>query len=134
MFFQTGGSVDEESDENWYGTEEEEPKDAEMSATPLFAMSANDRRLFDPQYLDRVGVAVQKEDLFKQVAAWETETSVADLPAADRERMAVSLRHTHLPKLCAADLVEYTTDDALTLGPNAAAKLHLELLTARRNQ
>lgn len=91
-----------------------------MSAASLFTV-ANDRRLFVLQYLDRVGPAVQEADVIDQVAAWETETPVAKLPAAARERVAVSLRHTHLPKLRGAGFIEYTTDDVLILGPNPAA-------------
>lgn len=58
------------------------------------------------------------EDLARAVAARETETDPQAVSSADVRRVAVSLHHTHLPKLAAHDVVVY---DPATRPVEAAA-------------
>lgn len=136
VFFETGGSVGEDVEQNWYDSRSGGTSGTGVPAAALFDVLGNSRRLFIIQYLGRVGTAVKEADVIDQLTAWETETPVADLSTAARELITVLLRHTHLPKLVDAGLVEYTADGArLTLGATAvAAEPHLALLTARENR
>lgn len=108
----------------------------DLPADTLFTVLANPRRRIVIQYVLHMDEAVPKAAVIDRVAAWETQTPVADLSSDARKRAAVSLRHTHLPKLIDAGVVEYNEEEALlTLGPNAAAvEPHLALLAAHRNE
>lgn len=84
--------------------------------TPTVALDANDetrndifgalshgRRRFVLQHLRTSEAPVSVDDLVTELAAWDDGP-----PAADRrERIEVSLRHVHLPKLADFGLIEY---------------------------
>lgn len=131
MFFESHGSVEEDADQEWIARDEGCAGRTGLPPAALFEALANPRRLFVLQYLLRVGSPVPEATVVDRLTAWETDTPVVDIATAERRRMAVSLRHTHLPKLVDARMV--TVEDAegevlLTVGPNAtAAEPHLAL-------
>ena len=47
------------------------------------------------------------ENLSRRIAAWEGDTAVRAVDEDDREKVAVSLVHNHLPRLADHDVVEY---------------------------
>lgn len=47
------------------------------------------------------------ETAARQVAAWEYECDVGDVPSDLDDRLQTELYHTHLPKLADLDIIEY---------------------------
>ena len=50
---------------------------------------------------------VWMRDIAEQVAAWENDTSVAQLSSTERQRVYIPLYQNHLPKLDEAGVIEY---------------------------
>ncbi|ELZ15558.1 hypothetical protein C477_17830 [Haloterrigena salina JCM 13891] len=60
-------------------------------------------------------------DLADEVAALENDTGTTDVSKADAKDVYVSLYHADVPKLAAADIVEYDqVQNTVTLTRNAA--------------
>ncbi len=83
----------------------------DVERTELFRILANPSRLFALRYLSRrVGAATLEElsDYVASASGFETRV--------DAERVAVSMHHSHLPRLEDAGLVRYEADrDAVEL-------------------
>ncbi|APX96229.1 DUF7344 domain-containing protein [Natronorubrum daqingense] len=62
------------------------------------------------RYLRRSDEPVVLSDLAEQVAAWEHETTVANLHSDQRQRVYISLYQSHLPKLDARGIIDYDKD------------------------
>ncbi len=85
-----------------------EPGVSRPSFDDIFDLLSVERRRYAIHYLSEVpdGVATL-DDLSEQVAAWETDTAVADVPDDFRRRVEASLHHTHLPRLADANVIDY---------------------------
>jgi hypothetical protein len=89
----------------------EEPSDSDDAPTltvdDVFHLLQDGRRRNVLRCLQGEDGAVRVVDVAERVAAWECDTTVRALPPEERERVYVSLYHSHLPKLDDAGVVEY---------------------------
>jgi hypothetical protein len=92
-------------------TDEEE---VSLSEDDIYDQLANRRRRYALHYLKQTGEAVDVRDLAEQVAAWENETTVADLGSQERKRVYIAMYQSHLPTMDEAGIVDYD-DDAGTV-------------------
>lgn len=81
--------------------------DTQMDA--LFTALANPRRRFLIRTAHNADTAVTLEALIADLVAWETDHADTE-QTVDRDEVALSLHHIHIPKLVAADLI--THDEA----------------------
>lgn len=67
-------------------------------------------------------------ELSEHVAAWETDTTVDDITPEARQRVYVSLRQSHLPRLNREDVVNFDESaGTIQLSDNASAmRIYLE--------
>ena len=82
-----------------------------LDADERFHLLQNERRRLVIRYLreaerDDDGY-VQMRDVAEQVAAWENDTTVAQLSSTVRQRVYIPLYQNHLPKLDDAGVIEY---------------------------
>lgn len=76
-----------------------------------FHILQNTRRRATLRYLieeDREQFAM--DAVAEAVAAWEHDTSVAQLSSQERQRVYIALYQSHLPKLDDFDVIDYDTD------------------------
>jgi hypothetical protein len=79
-----------------------------MSKDAAFHLLQNSRRRAVLQYLlNQHGEKVSMREVTEQVAAWETNTPVAEISSTARQRVYVSLYQIHLPKLSDVGVIEY---------------------------
>lgn len=76
----------------------------------VFDVLASRRRRLILEHLLSVEGVVSAGDLAEHIAAIETGTSVDQLSSYDRKRVYVSLYQNHLPKLAAANVIDYDVD------------------------
>ena len=94
-------------------TTDESTRDPSESRAPLdpderFHLLQNERRRLVVRYLrDAADDRVEMRDIAEQVAAWENDTSVAQLSSTERQRVYIPLYQNHLPKLDDAGVIEY---------------------------
>lgn len=92
-----------------YAGAEQSPVADERAAPPLHVLLdvlANRRRRLVLQCLGDAAEPTTIDDLAEEVAARERGSEA--VPEGDVERVALSLSHTHVPKLEDAGVVEYT--------------------------
>jgi hypothetical protein len=98
-----------------------------------FTLLSNRRRRFALHYLQQHDDTVDLGDLAEQVAAWENDTTVPEVSAAERKRVYTSLQQVHLPRMDESDVIAF--DDragAVRLGPTAEdLDLYVELVEGR---
>jgi hypothetical protein len=76
----------------------------------MFDLLGNSRRRRVLQHLlDEPEITLT--DLSARIAAWENDTSVADLSSRQRKQVYSSLYQTHVPRLSEHDVVNYEADD-----------------------
>lgn len=77
----------------------------------------------------------QTDDLAVQVAAWEQDIPITDVPAEEAEQVKMNLVHSHLPKLEDHGLVEYDqrSDAVSYTHPPALLEEALELAATIEN-
>lgn len=74
----------------------------------VFEVLSNPRRRCALHYLKQhQGRRVELRELVDHVAAWENDTSTAQIGSEERKRVYTALRQNHLPKLDDAGIVEY---------------------------
>lgn len=78
-----------------------------LSQDQVFEVLKSPRRRYALYCLRQEGGGTELSKLTDQVAAWENETTPADLTSEQRKRVYISLYQTHLPKLDKADIVDY---------------------------
>ena len=84
--------------------------DEKLSRDRVFDILSSPRRRYVLYYLREHGGPVELTDLAEKLAAWENDTTVADLSPQARKRVYVSLYQTHVPKLQEAGLIDYDSD------------------------
>ncbi|MGA9401640.1 DUF7344 domain-containing protein [Haladaptatus sp.] len=110
----------------------------EERATPLsrdmvFDVLKNQRRRYALHYLKQADETVQLSDLAEQVAAWENDTTVGAISAAERKRVYTALYQSHLPKLDDAGIVDYNQNRGIVELSTAAEQLDPYLETNTRD-
>jgi hypothetical protein len=73
----------------------------------MFELLSNRRRRFVLHYLQQNGRDAELGQLAEQIAAWENETAVTEVDAADRKSAYTTLQQFHLPKMDEEGLVEF---------------------------
>jgi hypothetical protein len=85
--------------------------ESEADLDTTFHLLQTERRRLALRYLlqrERDGdTVVEMRSVAEQVAAWENDTTVADIDADERQRAYVGLYQSHLPKLDQHDVIEY---------------------------
>lgn len=99
----------------------------------LFNLLANQRCRYTLRCLCESETPIALADLAGDVASWEQETPLPDIPAEEVKQVSMTLRHTHLPKLREANIVEYTQEqDLVTLATERdSVEPFLRLATAK---
>jgi len=96
-------------------------EDKSLTQDVVFDILSSARRRYVLYLLKTEDEPIEMTDLAERVAAWENDTTVAELTKQQRKRVYVSLYQTHVPKLEDAGLVEYDQDSgAVDLTPAAA--------------
>ncbi|MFC6765735.1 DUF7344 domain-containing protein [Natrinema soli] len=104
---------------------------AQASINSVFEGFAHHRRRYALRELRRHANPMELADLADELAVRENETPLTDVPADEVKRIYMSLYHTHIPKLEAADLVRYNQEqDSVALAEQAEyIEQHQEYLT-----
>lgn len=91
----------------------ESTADSALSPAAISELLAAGRRRYALYYLVGCDYAASVEEVTEQVAVWETETSASEIEPSVYEAIRTDLVHVHLPKLAAADAIEYDEDSEL---------------------
>jgi DNA-binding transcriptional ArsR family regulator len=88
---------------------QDEPEGEEefLSSDDIYDQLSNRRRRYALHYLKQAGEPVTVRDLAEQVAAWENDTTVAELGSQERKRVYIALYQSHLPSMDEAGIVDY---------------------------
>ncbi|WP_327053762.1 DUF7344 domain-containing protein [Halomicrococcus gelatinilyticus] len=73
----------------------------------IFHILQTQRRRDALRYLKDNEGPVEMRTLAEQVAAWENDTTVAELSSDERQRVYIALYQSHLPKLAEEGIIEY---------------------------
>ncbi|WP_435157341.1 DUF7344 domain-containing protein [Haladaptatus sp. DFWS20] len=79
----------------------------ELSQDQVFEVLKSMRRRYAVHYLRRENCTVDFADVTDHVAAWECNTTPADLLGKQRKRVYISLYQTHIPALADAGIIDY---------------------------
>lgn len=82
--------------------------DVELDA--LFDVLSDSRRRFILTYLQEHDTPMALMDVVDELATWEHEADITDIPAKEVSSISISLYHRHLPKMADAGIVEYTRE------------------------
>jgi hypothetical protein len=94
----------------------------------------NERRRNVLRYLRGVEGPVQMRDIAEQVAAWEHDTTVAQLMSDQRQRVYIALYQSHLPKFDEEGIIDYNQSRGIVEKRPAAAELMQYLDGASEDQ
>ena len=105
--------------------------DSELSRDLVFDVLKNRRRRHALHYLKQQEEPVELSELAEQVAAWENDSTVEGISAAERKRVYTALYQSHLPKLDDAGIVEYNQSRGIVELSEKAEELdiYLELVS-----
>ncbi len=84
--------------------------DQTLTQAELFDVFSNARRRLTVRFLRANGGTCDLAPLVEQVAAWENDTTTADVTRAQRRRVYISLYQTHLPMLEDHGIVDWDAD------------------------
>ncbi|WP_433625749.1 DUF7344 domain-containing protein [Halomicrococcus sp. NG-SE-24] len=98
-------------------------RDDPLSRDMVFDVLKNQRRRYALHYLKQIDGTVQLSDLAEQVAAWENDTAVDTISAAERKRVYTALYQSHLPKLDDAGIVDYNQNRGIVELSTAAEQI-----------
>jgi hypothetical protein len=79
----------------------------ELSQNKVFELLKSVRRRYAVHYLRRENSTVDFADMTDHVAAWEYDTTPANLLRKQRKRVYISLYQTHIPALAEAGIIDY---------------------------
>ena len=93
--------------------------DFDVDTDVLFDVLSNPRRRFVLARLDGDATPKPLRDIAYQLATWEYDAAITEIPASDVTSTYVSLYHVHIPKMADAGFVEYCAKrDAVALVEN----------------
>ena len=95
-----------------------EPKGEDLEIDLVFDLLGTSRRRAVVRYLEAEPLPVAIGDLADYIAAHEYGKSVEEITPDERKRVYVSLYQCHLPKMAAADVIEYEQGDPIERGPH----------------
>ena len=95
------------SDSDATEADEQAGETAGISADDLFHVLQNSRRRAVLRYLRGREGPVRMRTVAEQVAAWENDTTVAQLSSDERQRVYISLYQSHLETLEDAGVIDY---------------------------
>lgn len=82
----------------------------------LFDVLSDARRRFVLACLQEYATPMALGDVADELATWEHDAEITDIPAEEVRSIYVSLYHLHVPKMADAGLVEYSQErDAVAL-------------------
>ncbi len=101
-----------------------------LSRNDAFHVLSNRRRRYALHYLHQCDGSVALRDLAEQVAAWENDTTLAEVESSERKSVYISLHQSHLPKMDEVGVVTYDKDgNVVSLTENASQlAVHLEVV------
>ncbi|WP_458205856.1 DUF7344 domain-containing protein [Haladaptatus sp. NG-SE-30] len=111
----------------------QEPRATPLSRDMVFDVLKNQRRRYALHYLKQAEETVQLSDLAEQVAAWENDTTVDAISAAERKRVYTALYQSHLPKLDDAGIIDYNQNRGIVELATAVEQLDPYLETNTRD-
>lgn len=99
-----------------------------LSQQDVFEILSNTRRRYAFHYLQSHDGAASLAELTDHVAAWEYDAPVGAVGSTERQRVYVSLRQTHLPRMDEAGVVTFDpAANTIELAANAAdVEVYLE--------
>ena len=108
-----------------------QPESESLSRDLVFDVLKNRRRRHALHYLKQQDGSVELSELAEQVAAWENDSTVEGISAAERKRVYTALYQSHLPKLDDAGIVEYNQSRGIVELSERADELdvYLELVS-----
>ena len=124
---QQGNTVSTKQASNVGNDDEETAEVEKLSRDLVFDVLKNRRRRYALHYLRRMDETVQLSELAEQVAAWENDTTVDAISAAERKRVYTALYQSHLPKLDDAGIVDYNQNRGIVDLSTAAGQLDVYL-------
>ena len=113
-----------------------------LDADERFHLLQNQRRRQVLRYLQNVDTDPESDtddgrvwmrDIAEQVAAWEHDTTVAQLSSTQRQRVYIPLYQNHLPKLDDAGVIEYNQSRGIVIPTDRADRLAQFLTHADSN-
>lgn len=99
----------------------------DLSRDAIFEVLRNQRRRYVLHYLKQQDEPVQLQELIEQVAAWENDKPVEEVTSEEHQRVYVALMQTHLPRMEAADVINYDEEERLVEPSDLAANLDIYL-------
>lgn len=100
-----------------------------LSQDEVFDILSNARRRYVLYYLREEKEPVSLDELARELAAWENDTTVEELTKQQRKRVYVSLYQTHIQKLAEAGIVDYDHDSGMIQLADRAAQIGAYLST-----
>lgn len=95
----------------------------------LYDVLANARRRFVLACLDEHATPMPLADVADELATWEFDAEITEIPAEEVRTIYVALYHVHVPKMKAAGMVEFSQErDAVSpteAGEELASLLNL---------
>lgn len=90
--------------------------DLDVETDVLFDVLSDSRRRFVIACLRKYATPMALGDIADELAIWEHDAEITEIPAAEVTSIYASLYHMHIPKLADAGIVEYSQErDAVTL-------------------
>lgn len=89
--------------------DEQAPQDVDRSLAKddIFHILQNERRRQVLRHLQGVDGTVEMREIAEKIAAWENDTTVANLYSDQRQRVYIALYQSHLPKLDDLGVINY---------------------------
>ncbi len=94
-----------------------------LSVNEMFELLSNQRRRYVLYYLWGTEGLAQLESVAKQIAAWEFDTNIRQVPADKRKTVYTSLQQFHLAKMDEQNVVTFRKRDGTIELDSAAENL-----------
>ncbi|QSW98323.1 DUF7344 domain-containing protein [Haloterrigena alkaliphila] len=92
------------------------PQQSHESVSTVFEMLSHRRRRYALECLREYENPLPLADLADEVAVREHDAPITEIPPEEVRRIYLTLYHTHVPKLAAAEYVDYSQErDTVTL-------------------
>lgn len=96
------------------------------SVDEIFDVVSNCRRRYVVYFLKNTSQPIELGTLATQIAAWETDQSMAEVTRAERKRVYTSLQQVHLPKMNDAGLIRFEKPSSIIEPTPLLATIELE--------
>lgn len=90
--------------------------DSHMESDALFDVLSDSRRRFVLACLQEHDTPMALENIVDELAIWEHDAEITEIPAEEVSSISISLSHVHIPKMVDGGIVKYSQErDAVTL-------------------